>query len=151
MASAFTRVVSMREAKAKGASVVTTCFPPSRHQLVPSLAATDDNVVVAFEAAVREPVVPRKSPDIFDRIQSGRSGRQRRDTDVGGRDEAAGEMPSRLIENEDRVSVGATMALILIRCACMALVSHQGMTSPAPFPSAGRIAPKIYAQFVRWS
>ena len=30
-----------------------------------------------------------------------------------------------------------------MRCAAMASVSHQGMTSPAPFPFAGQIAPKI--------
>ena len=29
----------------------------------------------------------------------------------------------------------------------MASVSHQGMTSPAPFPFAGQIAPKIPGPF----
>ena len=37
---------------------------------------------------------------------------------------------------------GATVALISARCACIACVSQNGMTSPAPLPSAGQIAPK---------
>jgi hypothetical protein len=44
---------------------------------------------------------------------------------------------------------GATMALISARCACIASVSQNGMTSPAPLPSAGQIAPKREAQAVR--
>ena len=35
----------------------------------------------------------------------------------------------------------ATMALISARCAFIASVSKNGMTSPAPLPSAGQIAP----------
>jgi len=36
-------------------------------------------------------------------------------------------------------------------CAAIAGVSHQGMTSPAPLPFFGQIAPKMYAHLVRWS
>ena len=32
----------------------------------------------------------------------------------------------------------------------MASLLHRGMTIPAPFPSAGQIAPKIHADALRW-
>ena len=37
------------------------------------------------------------------------------------------------------------------RCRFIASVSHRGMTSAAPLPSLGQIAPKMYAEAVRWS
>jgi hypothetical protein len=46
---------------------------------------------------------------------------------------------------------GSTARLISARCAAIAGVSHQGMTSAAPLPFFGQIAPKIYAHLVRWS
>ena len=70
------------------------------------LAAMRDDVVMALGDAVREPVAAREPPDVFDRIQFGRFGRERREADVRGHIEAAGEMPSRLVENENGVSVG---------------------------------------------
>ena len=43
----------------------------------------------------------------------------------------------------------STVALISARWACMAAVSHHGMTSAAPLPFLGQIAPKMYAEVVR--
>ena len=43
-------------------------------QLVPSVAAMVDEIVVGFEDSVREPVVAHELPDIFDRIELGAFG-----------------------------------------------------------------------------
>ena len=48
-------------------------------------------------------------------------------------------------------AAGSTAVLISSRWACMAAVSAKGMTSAAPLPSFGQMAPKMYAHFVRWS
>ncbi len=36
-------------------------------------------------------------------------------------------------------------------CRAMPSVVHRGSTRPAPLPSAGQIAPKMYTEAVRWS
>ena len=46
---------------------------------------------------------------------------------------------------------GATAAAISSRCKAIASLLQQGSTSPALFPSAGQMAPKIYADTVLWS
>ena len=40
-------------------------------ELVPSLAAMVDEIVVGFEDAVGEPVVAHELPDVFDRVELG--------------------------------------------------------------------------------
>ena len=35
-------------------------------QLVPGIAAMIDDLIIGFEDAVREPVVPHELPDVFD-------------------------------------------------------------------------------------
>jgi hypothetical protein len=52
-------------------------------QVVPSLAAMIDEIVVGFEDAVGKPVVAHELPDILDRIELGAFWRQRNDGDVG--------------------------------------------------------------------
>src|ERR687896_284700 len=75
------------------------------HELVPGFAAMGDDVVVAAEDPVREPVVAEELPDVFDRVELGRPRRQRQERDVGGHDELVREMPARLIEQEDGMGV----------------------------------------------
>ena len=77
----------------------------------------------------------------FSTVQLGRSWRQRQDGDVVGDRQLGRQVPTGLIDDQHRM--GAGIELISMRCAAMASVSHQGMTSPAPFPFAGQIAPKI--------
>ena len=38
-------------------------------ELVPCVATVIDEIVIALEDAVREPVVAHETPDIFDRVQ----------------------------------------------------------------------------------
>ena len=40
-------------------------------QLVPGITAMIDDLVVGFEDAVGEPVIPHELPDVFDRIDPG--------------------------------------------------------------------------------
>ena len=40
-------------------------------EIVPSLAAVVDEIVVGFKDAVGEPVVTQELPDVFDRIELG--------------------------------------------------------------------------------
>ena len=59
-------------------------------QLVPGITAMIDDLVVGFEDAVGEPVIPHELPDVFDRIDLWTFGRQRDDADILGYDERAG-------------------------------------------------------------
>ena len=102
-----------------------------------------DDVVVALEDPVREPVVAQELPDVLDRVELGRARRQGQDGDVPGHDEGAGEVPAGPVEDEDGVGVrrhhGADLGEVLLHRG----VSQNGMTMPAPLPSAGQIAPKM--------
>ena len=111
-------------------------------EVVPGLAAQRDDVFVGFEDPVRQPVVAHELPDILHRVQLGRSWRQRQDGDVVGDRQLGRQVPTGLIDDQHRMGAGIDGGTDL-RCAAMASVSHQGMTSPAPFPFAGQIAPKI--------
>jgi hypothetical protein len=57
-------------------------------ELVPSLAAMIDEIVVGFEDAVGEPVVAHELPDVFHGIEFRAFRRQGDDGDVGRYDEA---------------------------------------------------------------
>ena len=59
-------------------------------ELVPSLAAVIDEIVVGFEDAVREPVVAHKLPDVLDRVELGAFRRQGDNGDIGRHDEVSG-------------------------------------------------------------
>jgi len=64
-----------------------------------------DDILIGLEDAVGEPIVAHELPDIFDRVQLGRFGRQRQDGDVFGNVELVGHVPSRLVHDEDGVGV----------------------------------------------
>jgi hypothetical protein len=64
-----------------------------------------DNIVEGLEDAVREPIVAHELPDIFLRVQFRAFGRQWNQRDVGRDDQAAGEMPSGLIDQKRRMGV----------------------------------------------
>lgn len=68
-----------------------------------------DNVVVAFEYAVGEPVLTEELPDVFDRVQFWCSWWQRQQGDVGRDLQAARAVPARLVENDDSVRVRGYM------------------------------------------
>ena len=59
-----------------------------------------DDIVVGFEDSVREPIIAHELPDIFLRVQFGAFGRQCDQRDIGRDDQAAGEMPSGLIDQK---------------------------------------------------
>ena len=111
--------------------------------VVPGLAAQRDDVFVGFEDPVRQPVVAHELPDILHRVQLGRSWRQRQDGDVVGDRQLGRQVPTGLIDDQHRMGTGIDGGTDLDEVRRMASVSHQGMTSPAPFPFAGQIAPKI--------
>ena len=81
-------------------------FPGLVDELVPCVATVVDDVVVGFEDAVRKPIVADELPDVFLRVQLGAFGWQRDQGDVGGDLQAAGKMPSGLIEKKDGVPPG---------------------------------------------
>ena len=100
-----------------------------------------DDVVVSLEDPVREPVVAQELPDVLDRVQLGRARRQRQEGEVPGYDERPGEMPSRLVEQQDGVGARRHHGADLEEMRLHRLRVTEGMTSPAPLPSAGQIAP----------
>jgi hypothetical protein len=72
-------------------------------EAIPREAAVVEDIVVGFEDPVREPVVPHELPDVFDRVELGTLLWEREQGYIGGHSERAGAMPSRLIEEQDRV------------------------------------------------
>src|SRR3546814_11512436 len=73
-------------------------------ELVPSLAAVVDDVVVGGEDAVGGPVVAQELPDVFDGVKFGAFGRERDNGDVSGEIAVSGGVPSGLIHQTGRVS-----------------------------------------------
>ena len=63
-------------------------------ELVPGVAAGVEDGVVVIEDAVREPVLAEVLPDVLDRVQFGRSGRQEEDGEVLGTGSSSGLDPS---------------------------------------------------------
>ena len=57
-------------------------LPRAVDELVPGFAAEGDDVVVGFEDPVRQPVVAEELPDVLDRVQFRRPGRERQQGDV---------------------------------------------------------------------
>ena len=66
-------------------------------------------LIIGFEDAVGEPVVPHELPDIFDWIELWTFGRQRYDADILGYDERVGHEPPGLIHEHDGKGTGATV------------------------------------------
>jgi len=62
-----------------------------------------DDVVVAFEDPVREPVVPHILPNVFDRIEFWRFGGQRDERHVFGHVQLCGDVPTGLINEQHRM------------------------------------------------
>ena len=78
-------------------------------ELVPSVAAVVDDVVVGFEDAVRQPVVAHELPDVLDRVEFGASGRERQQRDVVGYDQFCRTMPPCLIEQQNGMCARSDM------------------------------------------
>ena len=55
-------------------------------------------------------------------------------------------MPSGLVKDQDGMGSRRDVESDLFKAQLMASVLQRGMTMPAPFPSAGQIAPKIQAE-----
>jgi hypothetical protein len=70
-------------------------------ELVPSLAAVINEIIVRFENTVGEPVVAHELPDVLDRVELGAFRRQGDNGDVGRHDEARRQVPASLIDQED--------------------------------------------------
>jgi len=69
-------------------------------QLVPGITAMIDDLVIGFEDAVGEPIVPHELPDVFDRVELWAFGWQRDDADIVRYDERGGHMPPGLIHEQ---------------------------------------------------
>jgi hypothetical protein len=69
----------------------------------PSVASLVDNIVVAFEDCDREFVTAQIFPDVFDRVEFGRVGRQGNKRDVVRNGEVFGEVITCAIEDEGGV------------------------------------------------
>lgn len=114
-------------------------FPGSVHEIVPGAAAGVEDGLVVGEDPVGEPRLAKVLPDVLNRIEFGRLGRQGYQRDVGRRREPVGGVPSGLVGEED--GVGATARPISARCRAMPSVSARGRTSAAPSPRSGQMAP----------
>jgi hypothetical protein len=75
-------------------------------KLVPSITAVVDEIVVAFEDTVREPIVTHELPDVLDGVEFRGFRRQSDDGDIGRHDETCRCVPTRLIDEEGGVDTG---------------------------------------------
>src|SRR5450631_2456081 len=100
-----------------------------------------DKVVVGFEDAVGEPIVPYELPDILHGVEFRAFRRERDDGDVLGHNETRRHVPAGLVDQEYGVSPGATALAISMRCRFIASVLQAGMTRAAPLPCFGQTAP----------
>jgi hypothetical protein len=64
------------------------------------------DIVVGFEDAVGEPVVAHELPDVLDRVELWALRRQQNDGDIGRHEEARGQVPAGLIDQEEGVGSG---------------------------------------------
>ena len=69
-------------------------------ELVPGIAAVIDEIIVAGEYPVGEPIVADELPNVFLRVELRAFGRQGDDADVGWHDELRRHVPSGLIEQQ---------------------------------------------------
>src|ERR1700710_2908703 len=75
-------------------------------ELVPCVAAVADDIVVVQEDAVREPVVAHELPDVFHRVELGRSSGQGQQGYIVGHPESGRAVPAGLIEDQHGVAAG---------------------------------------------
>ena len=73
---------------------------------VPRFAAVIDDIVVVLEDAIGQVVVPHELPEVFDRVELWRSGRQRQQGDVIGKVQGLGCVPAGLIKDQNGVTPG---------------------------------------------
>ncbi len=118
-------------------------FPGPSDELVAGVAAMLDDIFVAAEDAVGEPVVAHEPPDVLDRIELGRTWRQGDDGDIGGPAGLGRGVPAGLIQTTTAWASGATAPDISSGWSVMAAPLQNGGTGPAPLPSCGRMAPEI--------
>lgn len=64
-----------------------------------------DDVLIGFEDPVRQPVLAHEVPEIFDRVELRGFRRQRQDRYVGGHNELVGQVPARLVHDEDGMRI----------------------------------------------
>ena len=104
---------------------------------VPVVAAMPDNIVVIAEHPVGQPVVAHELPSVLHHVQLRAFGRQRQRSDVVGQGNLAQQVPSGLIEQQDRVRPRLTNPPIWAKCRFIAAGLQSGRTKAAPFPSCG--------------
>src|SRR5271155_2698271 len=83
-------------------------------KLVPGIAAVVDEMVVAFEDSVREPVVTHELPDVLDRVEFRAFRRQSDDGDIVRHDETCRCVPTGLIDEEDGVDTRRIMDVLTV-------------------------------------
>ena len=73
---------------------------------VPSVATVVEDVGIGSKDAVSEPVVPHELPEVLDRVEFGRAGREGHQGDVVRHGQLPGGVPAGLIEEEHGVGTG---------------------------------------------
>lgn len=116
-------------------------------ECVPGVATSIDDGFVIVEDAVAELVLTQVLPDVLDRIEFGRIGRQLEQADVVRHVElAAGLMPACTVEQHDSMAAWAHVAADLGEVQVHGLAVGTGRTRAAPASRAGQTAPNRKAQ-----
>ena len=113
-------------------------------EVVPGIAAVIEQVVVAEEDAIGEPVLADELPDAFLRV--GGSGMRLM---LAGTTSFGVMCHPAWSSSSTACLAGSTLAEMAASCRLIASVLHQGRTRPTALPCAGQMAPKIYVDAVR--
>ena len=117
----------------------------------PGLAAERDDILGGLKRPGRKPVLAGVLPGVFERVRSDDWGGKGKTVIGAGTIRALDRRPPDLSKIATAWAPGSTAALISARWTAIASVSQWGMTKPAPLPILGQMAPKIWAESVRWS
>ena len=103
-------------------------------QSVPGVAAVIDDGVVRGGNAVRQLVVAHELPNVLDRVQLGALGRQWHDGDVRRHDEALGDVPAGLIDQQRTMFAGRHPGRDLgqVQAHCLGVAPGQDQAGHSP-------------------
>ena len=109
-------------------------------EFVPSLACSFDDVVVAVEDAVGEPIGAHVLPDVFDGVQFWRFRRQQDDRQVVGNFQLIGGVPTGPVKDQHGMSVFCDRAADLVEMGLhgLGVGKRHGERGAYPAPGADR-------------
>ncbi len=105
-------------------------------ECVPGVAAEGDDVVIGPKDPVGEPVLAHELPQVLDRVQLWRSGREEQEGDVVGHRQLRGRVPAGLIKKENGVGTMIHRLADLVQVRVHGFGIAEGQHQACPFALA---------------